>query len=670
MLRQFLAVSFIVAAVASSTVMAQEKVNYDEHILPILRAKCGSCHDTNTAKGGLVLDNYKSAMAGGASGEVIEAGSPDDSRLWLLVDHKEQPAMPPKEPKLPAEQLALIRKWIEGGVMENKTSAPKVKTKAKPSMTLTEVKGDKPEGPPAMPEGISTEPLTLSTRGNAVTALAASPWAPLVAVAGHQQVLLYDLTDLTLAAVLPYPEGTIHVLRFSRNGSLLLAAGGRGGQTGRVIVFDVKTGKRVFEIGAEFDSVLAADISPNHRQIALGGPKKIVKVYSTADGELQYEIKKHTDWITALEFSPDGVLLATGDRSNGLAVWEADTGREFYILPAHTTAITGVSWRLDANLLASISEDTTIKLWEMQNGGQVKTWGAHGAGASSVQFTRDGRLVSTGRDLVTKLWDQNGAQQKAFPSLADLGLKVTYAENPGYVIAGDWAGNVRVWNAADAVEKGLLTTNPKALAVRLEEATAAANAAKVAADQAAAAVAALVKAMADKKALADTAAKAHVDGVAAAAAGAAAQVEAGKVVEKAKVDEAALVAAHAALEKSKVDKKLPAESEEAKTLDKSIVTAKAALDAGTAARVAAEKAAADAAAKAKTLADQVPVLKAAMDKAAAEAVPTADQQKALAAAQAAAKTAADLLAVKQGAVTKLTAQKAIPAPAPPATAAK
>src|SRR4029077_19529598 len=97
---------------------------------------------------------------------------------------------------------------------------------------------------------------------------------------------------------------------------------------GKVIVFDVQTGKRVFEVGAEYDAVLAAEISSNHGLIALGGPKKIVKVCSTKDGELQYEMKKHTDWITAIEFSPDGVLLATGDRGNGLIVWESNTGRE------------------------------------------------------------------------------------------------------------------------------------------------------------------------------------------------------------------------------------------------------------------------------------------------------------------------------------------------------
>ena len=45
--------------------------------------------------------------------------------------------------------------------------------------------------------------------------------------------------------------------------------GGRGGKIGHAIVWDVKTGKRVTEIGKEFDQVMSADISPDHRRVVL-----------------------------------------------------------------------------------------------------------------------------------------------------------------------------------------------------------------------------------------------------------------------------------------------------------------------------------------------------------------------------------------------------------------
>jgi len=436
-----------------------EKVTYADQVLPLFRQKCGACHSADQAKGGLVVDSYSALMQGGASGEVVVAGDVAGSRLWALVNHDEEPHMPPKEPKLPDEQLAMIRKWIELGALENAGSVAKVKKPAF-SLNAATITAGKPEGPPPMPEGLSTQPVTVSRRANIPTALAASPWAPLAAVAGHRQVLLYHTETAKLLGVLPFPEGTAHVLRFSRNGALLLAGGGRGGQSGRVVVWDVRTGKRVFEVGDEYDTVLAADISSDHSLIALGGPRKVVRVYSTRDGELAYEIKKHTDWITSLEFSPDSVLLATGDRSNGLFVWEAYTGREFYVLNGHAGAITGTSWSADSNLLATSSEDATIKIWEMQNGSLVRNWGAHGGGTTAAVFTRDGRILSTGRDRVTKLWDQNGQVQRQFPAHADVGLEAAFCNETQRAIAGDWTGAIRVFNAADGAEQAPLPGNP------------------------------------------------------------------------------------------------------------------------------------------------------------------------------------------------------------------
>src|SRR4029077_16555508 len=125
-------------------------------------------------------------------------------------------------------------------------------------------------GPPPMPiKALPLEPVVKTAKANAITAIASSPWAPLIAVAGQKQVLLYNSDNLDLIGVLPFPEGTPQVLKFSRNGSLLLAGGGRGGHSGRVVVWSVASGERIFALGEETDAVLAADISPDQTQIAL-----------------------------------------------------------------------------------------------------------------------------------------------------------------------------------------------------------------------------------------------------------------------------------------------------------------------------------------------------------------------------------------------------------------
>lgn len=670
-----------------------EKITYNDHILPILRAKCAACHSADQAKGGLVVDSYTGLMAGGASGEVVAGGDVDGSRLYELITHKAEPKMPPKEPKMPDDQLELFRKWIAGGALETLDSKAKIK---KPAFTLgtAVISSGKPEGPPPMPENLPTDPAVVASRSNAVTAMAASPWAPLIAVSSHKQVLLYHTQELRLVGVLPFPEGQPYTLKFSRNGSLLLAGGGRGGQSGRVVVWDVKTGARVFEVGNEYDTVLAADISADNSQIALGGPRKIVRVYSTKDGELMYEIKKHTDWITAIEFSPDGVLLATGDRSNGLFVWEGFTGREFYVLNGHQAAITSISWRADANVLASASEDTTIKLWEMGNGGLVKNWGAHGGGAAAVQFTRDGRLFSTGRDLVSKLWDQNGAQQRAFPALADLGLEVAFSSEDDRAFAGDWSGTIRSWNAKDGAELTALTTNPPPLAARIDAAVKEVQAIEPTVAATAAAVAGLKKAQADREAAAVAATAAAAAGATAAATAVTEKAAADKALpEKVAVAAAADVVFNAAkqkfdlatAEKAAADKAVVdagADATKKAEAEAVVVTKVAALataqagltpattvrDIAAADKVAAEKLVADLAAKVKTTAEQAVALKAAADKATEAAKVTPEYTKMVTDAEAAAAAAAAKLTAAKQLVDKLNAEKGrvLPVAAAPA----
>src|SRR5262249_31730227 len=132
------------------------KVTYQDHVAQVFRSRCGSCHNPDKQKGGLNLDNYGTAMQGGGSGKVIEPGDPEGSTLLMLVSHKEEPHMPPKSPKIPDSEIELIRKWIEGGALENSGSVATAKAKPKFEFKMDPAALGKPSGSPAMPEAIST----------------------------------------------------------------------------------------------------------------------------------------------------------------------------------------------------------------------------------------------------------------------------------------------------------------------------------------------------------------------------------------------------------------------------------------------------------------------------------------------------------------------------------
>lgn len=457
---------------AASSLRAQDAVNYEEHIKPLFRSHCNQCHNPDKAKGGLDMSTFGGLLKGGGSGVGLISGDPDGSLLYLSMTHAKEPFMPKEGDKRPAAELDLVKRWIQGGLIEKRGGVARTSEKPKISFDASALVGAKPEGPPPMPKFESEKPVFVSDRANAIRAIAASPWAPLVAVGGSQQIVLHNPDTSDLLATIPFPEGDPTVLRFSRNAKLLMAGGGVAGQSGKVVVWDVTTGERVADVGEEYDSVLAADIRADQKLVALGGPLRVIRAFNTASGEKVYEIKKHTEWVTAMEFSPDGILLASGDRNGGLFIWEADNGMPFFDLAGHQGAITRVSWRGDGNVLASASEDGNVKLWNAHDGKQAKSFAAHAGGVQWVEFMRDGRLVTCGRDKTVKIWSTDGTVQKTLTNFTDITTAVIGTHNSARVIAGDWSGQLKVFASSDGGFTGRLRANPPSITALIEDAAA------------------------------------------------------------------------------------------------------------------------------------------------------------------------------------------------------
>ena len=438
-------------------------VNFQDHVLPIFRQHCLSCHNANDAEAGLAIDSFGALMEGGGSGDVVADGDPSASRLYLVMTHDEEPTMPPDQDPIPAEQLDVIKRWIEGGLLEN--SGSKAKKRKGPSLAFTNSATGKPDEL-IMPESVWRTPVVTTQRSAAATALAASPWAPLVAVAGQRQVSLYQTETTELLGVIPYPEGIPQVLRFNRDGGYLLVAGGTHSAMGTASLYDVRSGERVLSVGDELDVVFGADINDSMTRVALGGPQKLVRIFDTSTGEAVFELKKHTDWVYTVDYSPDGVLVASGDRSGGLHVWEADTGRLYLDLVGHKDAIRSLVWRADSNVLISASEDGTVKMWEMNAGNQLKSFNAHSGGVTGVSLAQDGKIVTSGKDKTVKVWQGDGAAIATMPAFTESALEVAITHDSSKVIGGDWNGRTLMWQISDPKVSWELSANPPSLSVQ------------------------------------------------------------------------------------------------------------------------------------------------------------------------------------------------------------
>lgn len=443
---------------------AAPAVNYQDHILPILKQNCAKCHNLDTRRSGLAVDSYATLMEGGSSGAVIAAGQAGDSRLFRLASGAEEPKMPPSGDPLTAEQLALIEQWINLGAPADakaKVAMKKDATQDEKDMAVF-VAAEIVDGPPPMPEVQLAASAPELAKSVVARAVATSPRAPLAAVAGYRQILLYDLTGYTLLGTLPFPEGEVYSMTFSVNGELLVAAGGIEGDSGRVAIWNVRNGERVGTYGEEYDSIMAVDISPDHRMLALGGPSKVVKVYSVEDGSLLYRMTDHTDWIYSVKFSPDGELLASADRGGGLLLWQAANGRAVEALRGHTGGIQDLAYSGDSVLLASASSDGTVRLWDTWTYKQIRSFGAHAGGVLSVDFNAANELVTTGVDKLTKRWDSEGNELAKYEQLQDWGYQACFGAQGTLVLAGSWTGRVAVWDVASGTQVAEVHTAPVA----------------------------------------------------------------------------------------------------------------------------------------------------------------------------------------------------------------
>jgi len=457
----------ILTASALGTAAAAEKVTFDDHVLPIFQQSCLNCHNPDKAKGGLDLSTYSGAIKGGSGGKIAEPGD-TSSKLIAVVTHAAEPIMPPEGDPLGSAQIDVLRAWIAGGLLETKDSQAKKPSKPRFDSAMRSDPAARPEGPPPMPLEPLLDPVVVGERATAIHAIAVSPWAPLLAVTGQRQVLLYRCDSLELAGILPFPEGEPASLAFTPNGRYLIAGGGIPGKSGFTVTFDVVTAERVLTAGKEFDSVLCADLRPDLGEVATGSPSKLVKFWLAADGSQRASIKKHTDWVTRLDYSPDGVLLATGDRNGGVWVWEAGTGNEFHTLRAHQAAITGIAFRADSNLLASSSADGTVRFWEMNNGTEVRKVDAHGPGVMAFAWGPEGRFATAGRDRVLKLWKADFNQDRAIEGLVDIPTAIAFSPDGQRIFVATYDGSIAVHATAGGEKIGTLDTNPPTIATRLE----------------------------------------------------------------------------------------------------------------------------------------------------------------------------------------------------------
>src|SRR2546423_1043943 len=103
---------------------ADRKIDYVKDVQPIFAHACYSCHGDKKQQSSFRLDRKADAFKGGEIGKPIVSGKSADSPLIRYVAGVDKDTkMPPKGDRLTAEQVGVLRAWIDQGADWPESSA-------------------------------------------------------------------------------------------------------------------------------------------------------------------------------------------------------------------------------------------------------------------------------------------------------------------------------------------------------------------------------------------------------------------------------------------------------------------------------------------------------------------------------------------------------------------
>ncbi len=97
------------------TLSADDAVRFVDDVQPLLEAKCVSCHGPEKQEGGLRLDSFAAAKAGGDSGPAIVPGDIAKSLLVKAITFRDPDLQMPPKQKLSDKEIATLTLWVAAG---------------------------------------------------------------------------------------------------------------------------------------------------------------------------------------------------------------------------------------------------------------------------------------------------------------------------------------------------------------------------------------------------------------------------------------------------------------------------------------------------------------------------------------------------------------------------
>lgn len=447
---------FLIAALAlAASPAGAAEVSFSREIAPIVLKRCVGCHGERVSLGGYRAHTFQAFAKPGVSKQpAVVAGKAAASRLYQLLIAKSAARMPKNDDPLSAEQIALVRRWIDEGAKFDGGDA---------TVALGSLLG--PRQHPVSPVAYRMPVPVLS--------LVLAPGGKELLTGGYNEVNVWNPTTGALLRRLQRLPQRIQALSYGPDAKQLLVAGGTPGEYGEVALVDPATGQRTRVLDTFPDIVLAASFSQDGKLVAAGGANAEVRVYEVASGKRLWSSKVHSDWVTGVSFSPDNRFLASSSKDMTVKVYEVKDGGLFTTYNGHNrnfgkykgqSPVYAVRFTGDQLTACSAGGGTVLQLWDplkasLENGtaADMEERFAKESHARYIEhgFTKEifalqvrgGQVFAASADGAVKQFDL--ATQKTvrtYPGLTDWAFGLDFDPASHLVAASTYGGEVRVWN--------------------------------------------------------------------------------------------------------------------------------------------------------------------------------------------------------------------------------
>lgn len=387
--------------------------NYVRDVYPIWQQHCLGCHASGTKMGSLDIETWEGVQNGGNHGTIVVPGDPKASRLYTMLMGEGQPAMPMDGKVLSAPEIEVVRQWIANGATPP-TTAEIAMLKAKAA-------------------GENTPIFSLAWR----------PRSTEVAVGrSHVVDLLHPVTK-AIRATLEGHADAIRALAFSRDGQRLAAAGGRPGQNGEVLIWNVAAQSILVKINGHRDVIQTVAFSPDARRIATGSADKLVKLWDTATGLEIRTLSGHLGAVHSVAFTPDGQRLISGSADGTVRIWSSITGDQQYPLSGDVLALSP-----DGQRLATAGRDRKIRIWALGEKSALLLQPATALVATviALAWSPDGnRIASADRDQAVRVFSAHDMSElQPFPLKSDLVTGITFSSDGARIVVSRFDGTLDI----------------------------------------------------------------------------------------------------------------------------------------------------------------------------------------------------------------------------------